>query len=71
MKVKYFGALFAVLLSLGLVTSCADTGAGDGGVDAGGDATQVEPDAGVTDPDAEPVEPDAGGTQPAEPDAGQ
>lgn len=57
MKIKHFGALFAALLSLGLVTACAEP---SGDVDADPGADVVEPDAGVEEPAAEPVEPEAG-----------
>ena len=54
MKVKYLGIFAALMLSLGLVTSCATPDAGD--VDAGGDPTEVEPDAGVGEVEPEPAE---------------
>ena len=52
MNIKYLGTLFAALiLSMGLVTSCATPDAGE---------TEVEPDAGVVEPEtgAEPIEPE-------------
>jgi len=58
MKVKYLGTLFAAsILSLGLVTSCATPDAGN--TDAGGDATEVNPCAGIN-PCAGAVDPCAG-----------
>lgn len=60
MKVKYLGTLFAAsILSLGLVTSCATTPDG-GEVDAGGDATEVNPCAGIENPCAGVENPCAG-----------
>ena len=63
MKVKYLGTLFAAsVLSLGLVTSCATPDAGE--TDAGGEATEVDPCAGVVDPCAGTVDPCAGTADP-------
>ncbi|MGD1917845.1 MAG: hypothetical protein ACFCAD_02540 [Pleurocapsa sp.] len=59
MKVKYLGTLFAAsVLSLGLVTSCATPCAGE--TQTGGEATEVDPCAGVVDPCAGVVDPCAG-----------
>ena len=58
MKVKYLATLLATsVLSLGLVTSCAQPCAGK--TNTGGDATEVDPCAGVADPCAG-AKPDAG-----------
>ncbi len=65
MKVKYLGTLFAAsVLSLGLVTSCATPDAGE--TDAGGEATEVDPCAGVVDPCAGTVDPCAGTADPGD-----
>ena len=60
MNIKYLGTLFAALiLSSGLITSCATPDAGE---------TEIEqPDAGVVEPDAGVVEPDGDVVEPVEP----
>jgi hypothetical protein len=61
MKVKYLAILLASsVLSLGLVTSCAEKPAGE--TPAGGEATEVDPCAGATP---------CAGEAPAEAPAGQ
>lgn len=60
MNIKYLGTLFAALiLTSGLVTSCATPDAGE---------TELQPDAGVVEPDAGVVEPDADVVEPVEPE---
>ncbi|MEL6438312.1 MAG: hypothetical protein AAFQ80_03495 [Cyanobacteria bacterium J06621_8] len=63
MKVRYLGTLLATsVLSLGLVTSCATPD--QGGVDAGGESTEINPCAGAADPCAGAVDPCAGAADP-------
>ena len=62
MNIKYLGTLFAALiLTSGLVTSCATT------TPDGGEAEIEQPDAGIVEPDAGVVEPDADVVEPVEP----
>ena len=53
MNVKYLGTLFAALLSLGLVTSCATPEAGETEVDTDAGVVEPEEDAGIVEPEEE------------------